>query len=247
MAMQAIAADPRLRTLPLAARMLWVLILEAMGADAVLPFASASRIALLVAAPETEVETQLQTLIAERLLAREGDTLVCPMLAAAATRADAARANGRRGGRPRAGESAAEARDRRQREMLMPMPAAAPEPSETQAAKPPPDDHDHYESLIEESSSHDARESSAEAAVRLAVRLTDLAGMDPARSSWDARTVQGWLAAGADAALCAEVVADVMTRAKRPPANLRYFDRPIQAAIAARRERQVIREERDRR
>lgn len=129
--------DPRLRTLPMAARMLWVLLAEAMarpGFDGALPFADPRRVSLLVSEAQTEVETHLETLISEGLILREGDGLACPMLREAAARTVAARRNGAAGGRPRKGETPEEARLRRlQGEMLMPV----PKPGETQRWETP--------------------------------------------------------------------------------------------------------------
>lgn len=131
-----LAEDPRLRTLPLASRMLWLLLAEAMarpGFDGVLPFSDPRRVSLLVSEAQTEVETHLETLIAERLILREGDTLVCPLLREASARTAANRRNGAGGGRPRKGETAEEMHQRRQREMILPIPGGASEkPTETE-------------------------------------------------------------------------------------------------------------------
>lgn len=125
--------DPRLRTLPLAVRGLWILLADAMarpGFDGVLPYSDPRRVSLLVSEAQTEVETYLETLITEGLILREGDTLVCPLLREATTRSAVARANGSKGGRPRKGEDAEDANRRRQREMLLPV--GGGKPSETQ-------------------------------------------------------------------------------------------------------------------
>jgi len=224
-----LSADPRLRTLPLGTRMLWLLLAEAMLAtgEARLPFAGFRRVSLLVSAPEPEIETGLETLIAEGLLVRDGDGLTCPLLAAsAAPKAAVSRANGALGGRPRRGESAEAARLRRaQPGLVLPIQATRPEPG---AGNPHDDDK-----AISPSSSAGARGSGAAEALALADEVARLAGMDPARSAWNAREVQGWLAAGASPALVRGTVADVMTRAKGAPANLRYFSAAIARATAA--------------
>jgi hypothetical protein len=230
----AIQSDPRLRTLPLAARMLFMLLGEAMlaaGTPGELPFSGTQRVSLLVSAPETEVETQIETLIGEGLLQRDGDRLLAPLLAAPPQRTRSAQENGRLGGRPRRGETAAEARDRRsQGHLVLPITGGA-ETQETQAAKP-------ASMIIRESSISSsvseprAKPEAMEGILALAEELAALAGMDPAKATWSAREVQGWLAAGASPALCREVVADVMSRAKQVPGTLAYFTRALHAALA---------------
>lgn len=116
--------------------MLWLLLAEAMvmpGFDGVLPFTDPRRVSLLVSESQTEVETHLETLIAEQLILREGETLVCPMLREASARTAANRRNGAGGGRPRKGETAEEMHRRRQRELILPIEGGAPEkPTETE-------------------------------------------------------------------------------------------------------------------
>jgi hypothetical protein len=221
----AIGTDPRLRTLPLAARALWLLLAEAAAeSGGVLPFSGFARVSLLVAAPEPEVETWMETLIGEGLLRREGEALAVPLLADAPPSAAASRANGARGGRPRRGETPEQARLRRaQPSIPLPIPGGA----ETQA-KPGAGNSDHDDQIESSSDSSSAR---AEDVLALAHEVATLAGIDPARSAWSARDVQGWLAAGATAELVRATVADVMTRAKGPPAGLRYFTGAIQRAI----------------
>jgi hypothetical protein len=229
----AVRTDPRLRSLPWATRAFFLLLGEAMaGAEepGTLPFGSAARVSLLVSVPEPECETQLETLLREGLLARtEAGGLAAPLLLPRSAKARAAQENGQKGGRPRRGETPEAARLRRaQAPLMLPVAGGAVPATETQPRKPS-DDDDQIES---KSSDHQTR---VREALALAEQVAEAAGMDPARSVWHARDVQGWLAAGATAELVLDVVRDVMSRAKAPPAGLRYFNRAIDAAIAERR------------
>ncbi|MBK1656857.1 hypothetical protein [Paracraurococcus ruber] len=224
----ALGADPRLRTLPLAARALWLLIAEAaLATGGVLPFSGSARVSLLVAAPETEIETQLETLIAEGLLVREGDGLAVPLLADVAPAVASSRANGARGGRPRRGETPEQARLRRsQGSMVLPLPGGAGNP-----AKPGAETPDHDDDGQSSSSSSPSPTARVEPALALAREVAEMAGMDPARSAWSAREVQGWLQAGATPGLVRATVADVMTRARGVPSTLRYFTQEVERAV----------------
>ena len=119
----ALHEDPRLRTLPLAARMLFLLVAEAAARSpvpGVLPFGGTARVSLLVSAGETETQTHLETLCEEGLLVRgAADTLAVPLLVEAASRAEVARRNGARGGRPLKGETPEAYQRRKQGEMIL--------------------------------------------------------------------------------------------------------------------------------
>jgi hypothetical protein len=231
--MDALESDPRLRTLPLAARMLWLLLGEYMaraGTPGVLSFAQTERLSLLVSAPLAEVETSLETLFDEGLLRQEGDTLVCPLLVdAPAPRASRAAENGRKGGRPRKGESTEAYRLRRsQTNLVLPIQGDAEKPKETQPQKA----YDHEDDL---SNSPIIITRAPGEVLALAREVALLAGMDPARSDWSAQEVRGWLNLGATPQAIREVVADVMTRRSGPPGNLRYFGSAIARAVAENR------------
>ena len=214
----AVEGDPRLRTLPLAARMLFLLVAEAAARSPVpglLPFREPRRVSLLVSAPETETETQLETLRREGLIRDEGEGIGVPLLLDAPPKAEVARRNGAAGGRPRKGETAEAARERRQREMLLPMPAApAAKPSETQAAKPV----SVTTTTSQVSSQSEAQEGkgSAREAPEWAVlgaEVAELARLDGARGGFDYRPVQAWLAEGVTPD---QVRAAVLRAASRP-------------------------------
>lgn len=234
----AVRTDPRLRSLPWPIRAFFLVLGEAMAASenpGVLGFAENARISLLVSVPETDVGSYLETLVAEGLLLRpEGGGLVCPMLAGLPGKASVARENGGKGGRPRKGETAEQARLRRaQPGLMLPLPGAAADTGETKPPKP----HDDDDSINSDSSiiTRAQGQAGAREVLALAREVATLAGMDPARSDWSARDVQGWLNAGATPALVLEVVADVMTRCRQVPAGLRYFSRAIERAVAENR------------
>lgn len=217
--MAAVEGDPRLRTLPLAARMLFLLVAEAAARSPVpglLPFREPRRVSLLVSASETETETQLETLRREGLIRDEGEGIGVPLLLDAPPRAEAARRNGAAGGRPRKGETADAARERRQREMLLPLPAAAAaKPSETQAAKPVSLTTTTTSQVSRSSEAQEGKGSAREAPewAVLGAEVAELARLDGARGGFDYRPVQAWLAEGATPD---QVRAAVLRAASRP-------------------------------
>jgi hypothetical protein len=212
--------DPRLRTLPMAARMLWVLLAEAMarpGFDGSLPFSDSRRVSLLVSEAQTEVETHLETLIGEGLILREGDSLVCPVLREAAARTIAARRNGAAGGRPRKGETLEEARLRRsQGEMLMPL----PKPRETQSWETP------SAGVSPRTTTTSTEETTTQSGAwqKLAQDAIRVAGLQLKRPDWT--VAQAWLATGLTADAILAMIGDMAARASFDAAkvtSLRYF------------------------
>lgn len=231
--MALVEGDPRLRTLPLAARMLFLLVAEAATRAAVpglLPFAEPRRVSLLVSASETEVETQLETLIAEGLLRRQDGGLGVPALLDAPPRAEIARRNGAAGGRPRKGETREAARERRQAEMMLVVPGGA-KPSETQAPEPvqPRTTTTEVQSVVVVSPEPPARDAAPEW-VLLGQELAQLARLNPTMP-WDARPVQGWLASGLTAAQVRAAVRRVVERSGYDPMRVRslgYFRQAVE-------------------
>jgi hypothetical protein len=232
----AVNEDPRLRTLPLAARMMFLLVAEAAARSAVpgvLPFSGTARVSLLVSASETETETHLETLRAEGLLAdAEGGGIAVPLLVEAASRAVVARRNGAGGGRPRKGETPEQAYQRRQGAMLLAVQGGAGKPSETQAAKPV------SASTTTTSDSVSSSEAVAPAWVSLGAELVEVARLDQARGGFDYRAVKGWMDQGIGAETIRAAVRRAAGRPGYDPRRVRvlgYFAKAVdeEAARAA--------------
>lgn len=247
-----IATDPRLATLPMGAKWMWLALAERAAAstpDGVLrlgcAFGFLTGIAMLIQAAEPEVQTHWETLAARGLVIRQGDDVLVPELEALVTRrAAVARANGASGGRPRRGETPEQARARRaQGALLLPVPgaAAAPaeEPSETEPEtrrdSAPPLPTTSTESLVVVGSGGDvAREATPSA---IGCEVARIAGLDPVRQRFDYRPVIEWLAEGADRALILDVVRDVAGKPGFEPhrvRTLRYFTPAMQERLAER-------------
>jgi len=236
---QRIATDPRLVTLPMAAKWLWLSLAEraAEHPGGVLPLGSPpfgflAGIAMLIQAAETEIETQWETLVARGLALRDGDAVVIPGLEAAPGRSAAARANGGLGGRPRKGETPETARLRRaQTAMLLPVEGGAAKPSETQAEKPPTTSSN-SESTGSGRAGNPAREVSHSA---LGAELAELAGLDPIRQRFDYAPVREWIQAGITPATLRRAFARVVERDTYVAGHirtLRYFDKAVHEAHA---------------
>lgn len=237
----ALHEDPRLRTLPLATRMLFLLVAEAAAASpvsGVLPFRETRRVSLLVSASETEVQTALETLLAEGLLAEDpGGGLAVPLLQALPPRAEAARRNGSRGGRPRKGETPEAAYVRRQSDMLLTLPggaAAAAKPAESRDAKPvSPISSKLITQLSAVEVEGSARGTETADWIALGTELAEIAGMDGARGGYNYRPVQAWLNAGIPAGVIRAAVTNaVAQRGYRPGQvySLGYFNRVVEEA-----------------
>lgn len=235
--MRALTTDPRLRSLPLAARAFWLLLAEAAEhLGGVIPFVGSARVSLLVSAPVTETETHLETLLAEGLLVRDGDSLVVPLLREAAEaragRSAAAQANGRRGGRPRRGETPEEARLRRaQPSLVLPITGGRAETQETQAESSRASDSDLSDSQSQIGS--DAREPLHE----FAARCAEVVGLDPAKGAWTWQDVAAWRRQGLTDAEILDVLETVTRRTQAKGIKVggfRYFQRAMDEALANR-------------
>lgn len=233
--MQMFDNDARLVCLPLAVRALWLVLvrrMQEMGQSALVlgsHIPEPSEVALLVRVSVTELETHLEPLLARGLLVRRADgALECPLLAARQSRAETARINGLKGGRPRKDGSAA-----RQREMLMAVPGGAG--AETQ--KPSAAQVGSVAKLS--SSSEEKAEAKPSLTPELVRRIgeaaAEAAGLDPARGAWTFGPVRSWLEAGADEALILRVVRQVMGRPNPPqPQGLGYFGKAVLAELEVR-------------
>ena len=98
--LEMVTRDPRLRTLPAAARMLWLELVMAMRAAgvSVLRFGGhvpdANEMAMLAAMPASDVAANLEAIVGRGLLVRERDgALSSPLLVASANRSEINRAN----------------------------------------------------------------------------------------------------------------------------------------------------------
>lgn len=231
----ALRDDPRLATLPLATRMLFLLLAEAAGRapePGLLPFRDPRRVSLLVSCTETEAETGLETLETEGLIRRDGAGIAVPLVQDGATRSDVARRNGSNGGRPRKGETREQYLARRQAEMILPIAGgAAGKPSETQAAKPA----DPVLVVVEKrepipSTTTHSGNARAPEWVSLGTEVAEIAGLDGARGGFDFRPVQAWLNEGiAPDTIRAAVrhCAEWQGYDPRAITSLRYFDKAV--------------------
>lgn len=242
----AVQEDPRLRTLPLAARMLFLLVAEAAARSpvpGVLPFAGTERVSLLVSAPVTEVETHLETLRAEGLVLLPADgTLAVPLLVEAGNRADVARRNGQSGGRPRRGETREAYLQRKQGEMMLPIAGgAAPGSAETHETQPP---KPASRATTTTSSTQVGRSGQFQspapekpAWVSLGEEVAELAGLDQARGLFNFQPVRAWLEAGSTAEGVRAAIRRVTSRDGFDPSRVKslgYFE----GAVADERQRQ---------
>ncbi|MBC9209816.1 hypothetical protein IBL26_23465 [Roseomonas aerophila] len=242
-------SDPGFLDLPERVQFLWYRLLSyALGAHekgrirfSGLSGSVSAAVSRQVPMTETEVETALATL--ERLgwLERDEETqsLWMPGARAGAARAEAARINGSKGGKPRKGETREEARERRedlrrrQGHLMMGIPGGAAEthgthhePSEESSCAVPT-----TTSLQELSCSSTAREHDDVAS--LAVELAQLARLDARR--FDLQPVQAWLEAGASAALLRQVVQRVASRGSYAPERVNgwgYFTQALREALS---------------
>lgn len=199
---------------------------------------------------ETEAETQLETLAAIGMLELADDSIWMPGARAGASRVEAARANGNRGGRPRKGESPEQyqARKAREREaeraqtsLMMPMAGGRAETQETQQ-KPEGESSRAVPTTsflsVDTESGSTAREETDVGSL-VATLATD-AGLEPATARrLSPGPVRDWLAAGATTTLLREAVRRVASRSSYAPAKVStwsYFGSAVQEDLQARRQ-----------
>lgn len=246
-----IATDPRLVTLPMGAKWMWLALAEraAEAPDGVLRLGSAfgflAGIAMLIQAAEPEVQTHWETLAARGLVARQGDDVLVPELEALGTRrAAVARANGASGGRPRRGETPEQARARRaQGALLLPVPGTAAAPAEEPAETEPETRRvsapllptTNSNSMVVVGSGGDAAREATPSAI--GCEVARIAGLDPVRQRFDYRPVGEWLAEGAERSLILRVVREVVSKPgyqAHRVSTLRYFTPALREALAER-------------
>jgi hypothetical protein len=200
---------------------------------------SARDIALMVTMPETEVETHIETLFETGLLIRRDEGVISlPTMPEVSRRAASARENGGIGGRPRRGETADQARERRLRQRELPLMSSLEggvgktheTQPETRAENPP--------RVRAATASSFASEESKQAAGgfgELGEEIAEMAGLDPARGTYSFGPVKEWLTAGATAELIREVVERIASRASyRAPTSLGYFTKAVREELALR-------------
>jgi hypothetical protein len=234
--LEAFERDPRLACLPLAVRALWLVLVRRMQqlGQVGLVFGSEipnqREIAMMVAVSETELETHLAPLLARGLLVRREDgALESPLLVARQKRAETARNNGLKGGRPRRDGSPP-----RQREMVMAVPGGLSAPAAETQAKPGGGTVGSLAKLAEDSQ-EEAKPASLPADwVRIGAAAMEAAGFDPARWGGHCGQVATWLKQGADEALILATIRRVMARGPAAPQHFGYFDRAMQEALGAR-------------
>jgi hypothetical protein len=225
-------SNPQLRVIPPAARWLWLMLSDIMlnaPEPGVLQFGlmtgSPLEISMMVSMTETEVETQLETIIKVGLISRRDDgVLVIPAMQEASRRVTMARQNGGFGGRPRRGETAEQAKLRRtQGNLVMPIQGGLSETQENQ---------NRTERFKTKLTSLEALESKklslAVNSFELGSELAKIAGVDPASERYGFGLVTSWLDQGATPELLREVFCEVTRRPSyQTPDSIGYFTKAV--------------------
>jgi hypothetical protein len=239
--LQQLDTDLRLRTLPMAAKMLWVQLMRLAastpGFDGVLRFGSEfgflASVSVSVSCAETELEPNLSALERRGLVRRgeDGESLVLPDAEPSSAKAEAARINGLKGGRRRAGETHEQRRERRQQELLMPLRGGAETQREPTAEPMGSPTTTTTESISTGEVGSSARETPGW--VSLGAEIARLCGFK-VKAGWKAyEPVRAWLEAGATPEQIRLVVRGIMEH--RPPrfvTGLGYFTGPVTEAIS---------------
>ena len=231
-------SDPAFKVIPLAARMLWLLLIRAMRARSlsVLRFGSSipgpKEIAMLVSATESEIEPNIATLIEHGLLERDAEgALTSPWLAAQVTRSEINRINGLKGGARRRQQ----ALDRRQGNMPLPIMgglAAAEAEATRKQTETEPETAGDTASLAERKLTASATVSD-DVVQAVGIEAVEAAGWDRASFSGHFGIIRTWLMAGADRELIVSVIERVTARSPGRASGLGYFDKAMRAEIAA--------------
>lgn len=177
---------------------------------------------------KTQLETWIEELVGVGLAAREADGAVSVEVPVSHdARAVAARQNGSAGGRPRRGETAAQAAARRQGNLLLPV--AGDRAAKTQAETDAPTRTTTTTTTIEETTK------SRTSALALMDEIAELARLDPARGLYDATAVTRWLSDGIARETILAVVRRVVSRDGYDPRRVRtlkFFDPAIRDDVA---------------
>lgn len=219
----------RMKLVPAAARWVWLMLAKAMAVSdepGVLKFGSGVGLFALVSAiasvSETEAETELDNLIRVGLLVRTADDMIAMPAPqrAASKRADAARINGLRGGRPKKADA-----ERAQSSLPLPLPGGAeekPNENQTRPASVSPTTTASTSSSVSSSSETETDW------VPIARDACEAAGFNDASGLHTYGVVKDWVAAGATRALILEVITAKTGSHVR---TLRYFDKAIREAV----------------
>lgn len=235
--LEAYENDPRLLALPLAVRGLWlalVLRMRRMGLS-VLMLGSAvpnlRQIAMLVPMAETELETQLDALLVHGMLVRREDgALESPLLAARQKRAETARINGLKGGRPRKDGTPAG-----QRSIMLPIAGGLGE-ADAKTHGEPGADASVSPAKLAKPSEEKAKQAELPAPAewnRICAEAMEAAGFDPVRWTGTCGWVATWWREGASEALILGTIRRVMARGNVRPDGFKYFNAAIREAMAA--------------
>ncbi len=184
---------------------------------------------------ETEWKTEYETLIMHGLLVRDGDVISAPLVvdAPSSKRAEAARINGLKGGRPRKNAPKPD-----QREMLMPVSGGA-----VAAAKTETEPETHLARTCARADRSDRSDIRSDRSdphtgddwVKFAQEMAEVAGLNPVHGGWDLRPVQGWLDAGISRETIREEIAWRATLSGyQPPRSFMAFNNRIRERHAAR-------------
>ena len=224
-------ADRRLALLPLAAQGLLFRLVDILAGwtepgglrIAGRPLSN-REIALLVCAEETEVSNHLETLVKTGFVNRsETDGAVSMPLSAVGERLGAAR-----GGRPKRGETAAQAALRRgQGNLVLPIQGGRAETDAKPVSEP--------SCARTTTAASSSQEVSQQQVQQLGDELTETTGLDPARQMFDYRPIAGWLAAGIPAHVIRDAVGAVAARPSYQARQVRgfgYFDAAVREAAA---------------
>jgi len=246
--------DPRFLMAGLSAAMLYVRLARyamRMETGGVLVFGSvvgsAKEIAVALSIPATEAETLVDVLIRYGLLHRRqaDNALVVPYAAEASARSQAARANGERGGRPRKGETAAEASERRRGATSVPIEGERPKTQGAEAEPGGDETRTTTTTITTRSNSGDGSRVSAAcaraaapASPALCAEVAEIAGLDAAfgRRRKEHAVVEQWLTRGATPDLIRGVLRDVASRTFYAPRNIQtlgYFSGAVMEALRA--------------
>lgn len=236
-----IRTDPALATLPMAAKFLWLVLAEAAAETGRLavgsPFGFLAGIAMLTQCAEPEVEPNLQMLVDAGLIIRYDNAIQMIVRDTGTRRGFSNKINGKRGGRPRSGESSEEAMARRQATFMLPLPKPNANPPQHRPSRASDSDSDSIRSVSDQTRddapakilTRPPLDSSAVQA--LANDLVDIAGLDRSRHIFTFKDVNAWLGQGIPESTIRSVVAEITERARaggKVIGSLRYFERAMQ-------------------